>query len=150
MDEFLYPSYLVTIKGVKEATTLHYADKRWFDDNGETYNVVAWKHMPEAYKEETNVPRLHSEKKIRGKIDELSQSEYAKCKEKVSFDEAFKMISAKIYTECIKNTEQDFNIEDKIELLEAQKKYNGISDGILALSYNKAIEDAIKIVWEDS
>ena len=46
------PEFNVTIKGADKATTLKYApDGPWFDDYGEVYKVIAWKPLPEAYKE---------------------------------------------------------------------------------------------------
>ena len=46
------PEFNVTIKGANKATTLKYApDGTWFDDSGEVYRVIAWKPLPEAYKE---------------------------------------------------------------------------------------------------
>ena len=46
------PEFNVTIKGANKATTLKYApDGTWFDDYGEVYKVMAWKPLPEAYKE---------------------------------------------------------------------------------------------------
>lgn len=46
------PEFNVTIKGADKATTLKYApDGTWFDDSGEVYKVVAWKSLPESYKE---------------------------------------------------------------------------------------------------
>lgn len=46
------PEFNVTIKGADKSTTLKYApDGTWFDDYGEVYKVIAWKPLPEAYKE---------------------------------------------------------------------------------------------------
>ena len=46
------PEFNVTIKGANKATTLKYApDGTWFDDYGEVYKVIAWKPLPEPYKE---------------------------------------------------------------------------------------------------
>lgn len=46
------PEFNVTIKGADKATTLKYApDGTWFDDYGEVYKVIAWKPLPEPYKE---------------------------------------------------------------------------------------------------
>ena len=46
------PEFNVTIKGANKATTLKYTpDGTWFDDSGEVYKVVAWKPLPEPYKE---------------------------------------------------------------------------------------------------
>lgn len=45
------PEFNVTIKGAEKATTLKYSwDGAWFDDNGNVYNVIAWRPLPEPYK----------------------------------------------------------------------------------------------------
>ncbi len=47
------PEYNVTIKGASEATTLKYSpDGTWFDENGCTYDVIAWRPLPESYRPE--------------------------------------------------------------------------------------------------
>lgn len=45
--------YIVMIQGAKKATTLYYAgDGYWYDEvSQEYYDVIAWKPLPEPYKE---------------------------------------------------------------------------------------------------
>ncbi len=44
--------YIVTIEGATEATTLLWDGVSWCDDRDYTrYSVVAWRELPEAYKE---------------------------------------------------------------------------------------------------
>lgn len=47
------PEYNVTIRGALESTTLKYSpDGVWFDDNGNVYDVIAWRPLPEPYRPE--------------------------------------------------------------------------------------------------
>ena len=48
------PEFNVTIRRAEEATTLKYspADDTWFDDNGNVYDVIAWRPLPEPYRPE--------------------------------------------------------------------------------------------------
>lgn len=50
-EDIVWPEYNVTIRDASEATTLHYdfQEGTWFDDNGNIYDVVAWRPMPGAY-----------------------------------------------------------------------------------------------------
>lgn len=60
-DEFIeemildekFKEYIVTVYGVKEATTLYYiGNGDWYDVvSDEYYKVIAWQPLPEAYKE---------------------------------------------------------------------------------------------------
>lgn len=47
-----YIEAIVTIKGAIESTclTYHKEGNQWMDENGEVYQVVAWKPLPDAYK----------------------------------------------------------------------------------------------------
>lgn len=50
------PEFNVTIKGAEKATTLKYSwDGAWFDDNGNVYNVIAWRPLPEPYKPKKDI-----------------------------------------------------------------------------------------------
>lgn len=50
------PEFNVTIKGAEKATTLKYSwDGAWFDDNGNGYNVIAWRPLPEPYKPKKDI-----------------------------------------------------------------------------------------------
>ena len=53
------PEFNVTIRGAEEATTLKYssADGTWFDDNGYVYDVIAWRPLPEPYRQETETEK---------------------------------------------------------------------------------------------
>ena len=45
------PEYIVTIDGASEAAVLKYSpDGTWFDENGYTYDVVAWRPLPGPYR----------------------------------------------------------------------------------------------------
>lgn len=45
------PEYIVTVDGASESTVLKYSpDGTWFDENGYTYNVVAWRPLPSPYR----------------------------------------------------------------------------------------------------
>ena len=45
------PEYIVTIRGASESTVLKYSPNgTWFDDNGNAYDVIAWRPLPEPYK----------------------------------------------------------------------------------------------------
>ena len=47
------PEYNVTIRGALESTTLKYNPSgAWFDDNGNVYDVIAWRPLPEPYRPE--------------------------------------------------------------------------------------------------
>ncbi len=47
------PEYIVTIRGASESTVLKYSpDGAWFDDNGNVYDVIAWRPLPEPYRPE--------------------------------------------------------------------------------------------------
>lgn len=47
------PEYNVTIRGASESTTLKYNPSgAWFDDNGNVYDVIAWRPLPEPYRPE--------------------------------------------------------------------------------------------------
>ncbi len=47
------PEYIVTIRGASESTTLKYSPSgAWFDDNGNVYDVIAWRPLPEPYRPE--------------------------------------------------------------------------------------------------
>ena len=55
------PEYNVTIRGALESTTLKYSpDGVWFDDNGNVYDVIAWRPLPERYHPELETG--HTEK----------------------------------------------------------------------------------------
>ena len=44
------PEYIVTIRGASESTVLKYSPNgTWFDDNGNAYDVIAWRPLPEPY-----------------------------------------------------------------------------------------------------
>lgn len=50
------PEFNATIKGAEKATTLKYSwDGAWFDDNGNVYNVIAWRPLPEPYKPKKDI-----------------------------------------------------------------------------------------------
>ena len=50
-QEYCCPEYNVTIRGATEATTLKYGpDGAWFDDNGNLYDVIAWRPLPKIYR----------------------------------------------------------------------------------------------------
>lgn len=50
LEDAYCPEFNVMIKGAEIATTLKYSwDGAWFDDNGNVYNVIAWKPLPEPY-----------------------------------------------------------------------------------------------------
>lgn len=51
-EDIMWPEYIVTIKGASDATALYYnfQEGTWFDDNGNLYEVVAWRPMPGAYR----------------------------------------------------------------------------------------------------
>ncbi len=53
-EDIIWPEYIVTIEGCSKATVLHYdfQEDTWFDDDGNPYNVVAWRPMPDAYRPE--------------------------------------------------------------------------------------------------
>ena len=54
LDDDDFPEFNVTIEGgAKKATTLNYspADGTWFDDLGNVYSVIAWRPLPEPYRE---------------------------------------------------------------------------------------------------
>lgn len=53
------PEFNVTIRGAERATTLKYspADGTWFDDNGIVYNVIAWRPLPEPYRQESDTKK---------------------------------------------------------------------------------------------
>lgn len=45
------PEYIVTVDGASESTVLKYSpDGTWFDENGYTYDVVAWRPLPGPYR----------------------------------------------------------------------------------------------------
>ena len=45
------PEYIVTVDGASESTVLKYSpDGTWFDENGYTYDVVAWRPLPSPYR----------------------------------------------------------------------------------------------------
>ena len=45
------PEYIVTIRGASESTVLKYSPNgTWFDDNGNAYDVIAWRPLPESYR----------------------------------------------------------------------------------------------------
>lgn len=47
------PEYIVTIRSASESTVLKYSpDGAWFDDNGNVYDVIAWRPLPEPYRPE--------------------------------------------------------------------------------------------------
>ena len=51
LEDMYCPEFNVTIKGAEETTTLKYSwDGTWFDDNGNIYDVIAWRPLPEPYK----------------------------------------------------------------------------------------------------
>lgn len=51
-EDIEWPEYNVTIQDASETTTLHYnfQERTWFDDNGNFYEVVAWRPMPQTYR----------------------------------------------------------------------------------------------------
>ena len=52
IDDDECPEFNVMIGGARKATTLRCDfDGTWFDDLGEIYEVIAWRPLPEPYKE---------------------------------------------------------------------------------------------------
>ena len=50
-----YPEYIVMIDGALYPTTLYYNDLgEWYDENGDSYNVIAWQPLPEPPTEKEN------------------------------------------------------------------------------------------------
>ena len=50
------PEYIVTIRGASESTVLKYSPNgTWFDDNGNAYDVIAWRPLPEPYRPERSM-----------------------------------------------------------------------------------------------
>lgn len=56
LEDMYCPEFNVTIKGAEETTTLKYSwDGTWFDDNGNIYDVIAWRSLPEPYKPKKDI-----------------------------------------------------------------------------------------------
>lgn len=52
IDDDECPEFNVMIRGARKAAALRYdSDGTWFDDFGEVYEVIAWRPLPEPYKE---------------------------------------------------------------------------------------------------
>lgn len=68
------PEYNVTIRGASESTTLKYSpDGTWFDQNGYVYDVIAWRPMPEAYRQESKTEQSDWRADMLSKFDRRSR-----------------------------------------------------------------------------
>ncbi len=64
------PEYNVTIRGALESTTLKYSpDGVWFDDNGNVYDVIAWRPLPERYHPEPETEKPDRRQDMLSKFD---------------------------------------------------------------------------------
>ena len=62
--------YNVTIRGALESTTLQYSpDGVWFDDNGNVYDVIAWRPLPERYHPEPETEKPDCRQDMLRKFD---------------------------------------------------------------------------------